>query len=121
MAADEDVKVIRQHGVVRVDKAWHELGQSQVDGRHPAGEDDVDEHEDFGSCAGDIDEDVACLVVGPKVGQLDGLVAERDGGVAGEGCGGQGWVVLWLGRNGAEDEFGIGVGDEFNSVSSTVG
>lgn len=62
---------------MRVDPAGDVGGHGQLREGHPAGEDDVDEHEGFGG--GGVDEDVSGEVVGAFVGEVEGLVADVEG------------------------------------------
>ena len=97
MSADKMIEVIRKDLVVRFDEARHALDFAQGLEEHPAGEDDVDEHEDL--LYGSVDEDVAGFVVGTSVYELEGLVADFQSVRAFEGDGRE-WSVLWVRREG---------------------
>lgn len=97
------LKVVFKDLIVRVDETGDILRFSEASERGPAGEDDVDEHEDL--LAGSEDEDVSWLVVGALVGKMQGLVAYRQVEVVGECEGGSRTVIGGVGLG----EFGVGV------------
>ena len=74
MPAHKVHEIIPQDLRVRVDEAGDGGGFAEVSEGNPAGEDDVDDHED--ALAGSVDEDVAGGVVGAVVGECEGLVGD---------------------------------------------
>src|SRR2546429_9410751 len=65
------------HGLVRgADVPGHVLAEVEVVDGHPAGVDDVDEHERV--VVREMDVDVVRRVVGPVVGQLDPFAADLE-------------------------------------------
>src|SRR5262249_58661725 len=74
---------VRQRGGRGGDVPGDVLGQVDVVDRHPAGVDDVDEHQ--GVVAGEVDVDVVRRVVGAVPGQLHPLPAHLQGVTVGEG------------------------------------
>src|SRR5689334_4018290 len=96
MPADQVGPRVGQRGGRGGDVPGDVLGQVDVVDGHPAGVDDVDEHQ--GVVAGEVDVDVVRRVVGAVPGQLDALPAHLQGVAVGEGdlwCG-PGRVVVAL-------------------------
>ena len=77
MAADEVREVVGEDLIVRVDEAGDVFGLAEEREGRPAGEDDVDEHEDF--LLGGVHEEVSEEVVFALVVELEGLVSEVEG------------------------------------------
>ena len=77
MAADEVRPGVRQRGGRSLEVARNVFAEVEVVDGHPAGVDDVDQHQ--GVVIGKVDEDVVRRVVGAMRGQLDALTGNLKG------------------------------------------